>query len=103
MLSCPSSVSSGPPRPPPPFLPQRKQHCLSGGPLGKPAAEVRPSSGGGRLKVKSSRPGGCSAGPHAARPEQGHVLPEGTGAYGAGGAGGVGGWGQSHQTEGLRP
>lgn len=34
------------PWPPPPFLPQRKQHCLSCGQLGTPA-EVRPRSSGG--------------------------------------------------------
>lgn len=48
----------------------------------------------------SSRPGGCSAGPHTARPEQGHFLPKGTGAYGAEGTEDVGG--QPHWTEGAQ-
>lgn len=43
-LSCPSSVSLRHPWPQRPFLPQRKQRCLSAAQLRTPAAEVRPSS-----------------------------------------------------------
>ena len=52
-LSCAGSAAPAGARglnlPQPPFLPQRKQRCLSGAaPLRTPAAEVRPSSRGGR-------------------------------------------------------
>lgn len=74
MLSCPSSVSSWHPWPPLPFLPQRKQHCLSSGHArhpssGSEAQQPRWEMGG---HVKQAR--GLLSWSPSSPAEQGHSL-----------------------------
>lgn len=104
VLSCTSSAAPAGARglnlPQPPFLPQRKQRCLSGG------SAPHPGGGSEAQRQRWETGGSCQAGLGAAQlvPEgpapSGHSLPSGVGVFGTGGA--EDGWSWGARGRGLR-